>query len=212
MDIIELEDTNHARIAILAERVLRTGGVVISPADTAYSILGSAGSESALGRMMNLKRQPEEKSLPVFVKDVATAGRYAYISDAKARFLTHIWPGPITVLLHHKEKLPPVLTGGLDTIGLRMPCDPFLIALLRRFDAPIAQTPACISGKPAAQDIEQIKEYFEDANIRPDLVIDGGMLRGGTSTLLDLTGNRPMVLRTGVLTREQLDDLMASML
>lgn len=78
----------------------------------------------------------------IFVRDIAMARRYAYISDAKAKFLERVWPGPVTVIFHHKENLPKAQTGGLDTIGLRMPDDPFLLETLKRVDTPID----CASG------------------------------------------------------------------
>ena len=192
-----------------AEAILSSGGVVISPTDTVYGILGSAANESAVSKMFALKNRPAQKAFPVFVRDSAMARHYAYISDAKAKFLERVWPEPVTVVFNHKEKLPKVLTDRLDTIGLRMPHDPFLAELLKRVDAPLAQTSANISNEPPAENIEQIKHYFEKSKIQPDLVIDRGVLHGKPSTVIDFTGNEPIILRTGVVSKEELDRIIS---
>lgn len=202
-------------------RVLRSGGLVISPTDTVYGILGDAADESAISKMFALKNRPAQKAFPVFVQDIAMARRYAYISDAKARFLEKVWPGPVTVVFRHKEKLPKVLTDGLDTIGMRIPCDPFLIEVLKRVDAPVAQTSANISNEPPAETVEQIKEYFEKSKtppVQPDhpggpeLVIDGGQLIGRPSTVIDFARDNPVILRAGTVTKEELDGLFRTVI
>ncbi len=200
------------RVVLETERVLRSGGAVISPTDTVYGILGDAASESAISKIFALKNRPLEKAFPVFVHNIAMARGYAYISDAKARFLERVWPGPVTVIFHHKEKLPNVLTDGLDTIGLRIPDDPFLAELLKHIDAPVVQTSASISNEQPAETIEQIKRYFEKSKIGPDLVIDRGELRGKPSIVIDCTGAAPIILRTGMIGKEELDKLLANMI
>lgn len=207
MNIIELREDTFSHAISEAARVLRSGGVVISPTDTVYGILGDATSESAVSKMFALKNRPAQKAFPVFVRDIAMARRYAYISDAKARFLEQAWPGPVIAVFQHKEKLPKVLTDGLDTIGLRIPDDPFLAELLKRIDAPVAQTSANISNEQPAETIEQIKRYFEKSKIGPELVIDRGELAGKPSTVIDCTGAAPIILRTGMVTKEELDEL-----
>lgn len=223
------------------ERILRSGEIVISPTDTVYGILGNAESEQAIQRMFALKRRPKEKPFPIFVKDIAMARRYAYISDAKARFLEKIWPGQITVLFDHKEKLPLLLTGGSEKIGIRIPKYHFLQDVLLRCDFPIAQTSANISGEPPARNVDEIKNYFArrhfghtsskyldssnvqkihtqngakfmDSKIQPAFVIDGGALEGKSSTIIDLTRTQPILVRSGLMSKDMLDDLLHSML
>ncbi|MBI4225196.1 MAG: threonylcarbamoyl-AMP synthase [Candidatus Sungbacteria bacterium] len=211
MIIIELRENTFPRAISEVARVLRSGGVVISPTDTVYGILGDAANESAVSKMFNIKNRSAQKAFPVFVADIATARRYAYISDAKAKFLEQIWPGPVTAIFHHKERLSKALTGGLDTIGMRMPENPFLAELLKRIDIPIAQTSANISNEPPAQNIEQIKDYFKKSHLSPDLVIDAGELAGQPSTVVDCTGAAPIILRTGMITKAELDKLFSGM-
>lgn len=211
MDILELSENTRFGVLSLAERTLLSGGVVIAPTDTVYGILGNAADEEAIKKIFALKQRPEEKVFPIFVKDIAVARKLAYISDAKTKFLDKIWPGPVTVVFHHKGKLPEVLTGGVSTIGIRIPDYPFLSHLLSKFSSPLAQTSANIFGKPPAKDLDEIKEYFIGNEIKPDLIIDGGTINGQSSVVIDFTRDRPFVLRTGVLGPAELDDLLKFM-
>ena len=197
-----------SRVVSQAEAIVASGNIVISPTDTVYGILGDATNAAAVQRMFALKNRPAQKALPVFVRDIAMARQYAYISDVKAKFLERIWPGPVTAVFHHKEKLPRALTDGLNSLAFRIPNDPFLAELLKRVHAPIAQTSANVSNEPPAQNIEEIKAYFEKSKIQPDLVIDQGELRGVPSTVIDCTGNEPIILRTGVISKEELDTIL----
>ncbi len=193
------------------ERILRSGGIVISPTDTVYGILGDATNAEAIKKMFALKQRPQEKAFPIFVKDIATARKYAYISDAKAKFLEKAWLAPLeisrpkaaaaaptggrisngaralTVVFQHKEKLPKILVGGLGTIGIRIPDHEFLLKLLARLDFPLAQTSANVSGKPPAKTTKEIKIYFNDScgRIRVAGVKGGGALFACPDLLID---------------------------
>lgn len=190
-----------------AETIAR-GGIVILPTDTVYGIVGDARNVKAVRAVFAMKGRPVEKAFPVFLRDIDTARKFAYISDAKAEFLTRVWPGAVTVVLEHKEKLPAILTGRKNTLGIRIPESPFLRALLEKLDFPLLQTSANISGKPPAKNIEEIKTYFEKGRIKPDLMIDGGKIDGRPSTVIDFTGKKPILLRSGLLAKEELDSLM----
>ena len=210
MKVVQLTEKNLKKILSEAERILRSGGIMIVPTDTVYGIVGDATKSEAIKKIFAIKKRPQEKAFPVFIKSVVEARKFAYIADAKAKFLERIWPGPLTVVFQHKEKLPKILTGGKDSIGLRIPSHPFLLELLFKLDFPLVQTSANISDKPSAKNLEEIKNYFENAKIKPDLVIDGGELKGKSSTVVDYTGKEPMILRTGVITREELDQILES--
>ena len=205
MEIIPLEGNEVGALASVL-KILRDGGVVAAPTDTVYGILGDAAREGVIRKMVTLKKQ-SEKPLPVFVKDIAIARKYAYISDAKVKFLERVWPGPVTVLFYHKEKLPSLLTPESDIIGLRIPQHPFLLQLLDRFDGPVAQTSANISGKPPATTLEEIKAYFPEGDGAPDLVVDAGTLGSRPSTVVDFKGERPMVVRTGMISPAELQKI-----
>lgn len=234
MKVVKLTHQNQKKILSQTERILSSGKVVIVPTDTVYGIIGDASNPEAVKKIFALKQRPQDKAFPIFVKNVNEARKIAYISDKKAEFLEKIWPAPLeisrpkaadatpsvgrisngaralTVIFQHKEKLPKVLTGGKDTIGIRIPNHSLLLELLSRLDFPLAQTSANIFGKPIAKNIKEIKEYFGRAEAKPDLIIDGGEVAGKSSTVIDYTGKEPMILRTGVITREKLDQVLES--
>lgn len=211
MDTVGLIKSNFEEVLSRAEKILRSGGIIIAPTDTVYGIIGRADEEAVIKKIFALKKRPQEKAFPVFVKDIAEARRYAYISDTKAKFLEKIWPGPVTAVFHHKEKLPMLLTGGKDTIGIRVPNHPFLLKLLARVEFPLVQTSANISNQPPAKNLEEIQGYFKKGPKEPELVIDGGVLAGGQSTMISLTGVNPVILRTGAVTKEELNHLFRFM-
>jgi L-threonylcarbamoyladenylate synthase len=169
-----------------------------------YGIFCNAQDPKAIKKVFAIKERSDAKALPIFVKDIAVARHFAYIADAKAKFLDSVWPGKVTVIFHHKEKLPPVLTGGKDTIGMRIPDHPFFLDLLSRLDFPLAQTSANISGKPPARNAEEIKSYFEGKTPSPDLVIDAGELSSVSSAVVDFTSNEPIIMRSGMITKKDL--------
>lgn len=211
MKIVKLTEESYFGVFSEAEIILKSGGIVICPTDTVYGILGRADSSKTLRKIFALKKRPTEKALPVFVKDIPTARKYAYISDSKARFLEKVWPGKVTVIFHHKGKLSEALTAAKETLGLRMPDYKFLLELLEKIEVPLAQTSANISGEKPAQNMEEVKNYFSDAKTPPDLVIDAGELSGEPSTIFDFTGPKPVVLRTGLMSKNDFELLMDSM-
>lgn len=206
MEVISLED----KYAALARAIdtLRRGGIVISPTDTVYGILGDATNPEAIQKMFALKKRPEEKAFSIFVSTIAAARYFAYISDDKAKFLENVWPGAVTVIFHHKGKLPEALSGGNGTLGIRIPDHKFLLELLERLDKPLVQTSANLSGQPPAKNVEEIKKYFEGKEPEPDLVIDGGELKGQPSSVIDFTRDRPLLIRAGPISVRELKNIL----
>jgi len=212
MNVIKLTEESYFGALLEAEKILKSGGLVAGPTDTVYGIFGRADDENTVKRIYSLKKRPEKKPLAIFVRDVTMARKYAYISDTKAEFLERVWPGQVTVVFHHKEKLTVNLTGGEETIAMRIPENRFLRDILQKLGVPLAQTSANLYGKAPAKDIQKIREYFADAKEPPELIIDGGELFGKPSAVLGFTGAEPMVLRTGMLKKEDFDHLLDSML
>ncbi len=208
MKTLKLEAENFEEIVSLAVSFLKKGAVLAIPTDTVYGLVCDATNTGAIKKIFRIKQRPKEKILPVFVKDIATARRCAYISDQKATFLEKIWPGAVTAIFHHKGKLPKMLTGEIDTIGLRIPDSPFLLRVLHDINVPLAQTSANISGMPPAKNAEEVEQSFASAKEKPDILVNGGETSGKPSALVDLTRNTPSVLRSGIVTKEELDRLL----
>ena len=148
----------------------------------------------------------------MFVRNVSEARRYAYVSDTKAKFLEKVWPGKVTIVFHHKGKLAENLSGGRETIGLRVPDHKFVLQLLEKLDFPLVQTSANLTGDPPAKNVEEIKKYFSDKKDQPELVVDGGELSGEPSVVIDFTRDKPVVLRTGILNKKDFDQMMSYMI
>lgn len=210
MRVVSLAEFNQSVAVTLIGGLLRSGGVAAVPTDTVYGLVCDARNVGAIRRMFAMKKRPAEKAFPIFVRDVAAARCYAYISDAKARFLAKVWPGAVTVVLHHKEKLPSLLTGGGEAVGIRIPDHPFLRELLSRLGFPLAQTSANISAEPAAKSREEVERYFGAADAQPDILVDGGILPGASSTAIDFTGASPLILRAGPVSKADLDVMLGT--
>lgn len=200
-----------ATAPVEAAAAIGRGGVVAVPTDTVYGLVCDARNEDAIRRVFAMKERPQEKAFPVFAKDIATARQYAYISDAKAKFLGRVWPGAVIAVFHHKEKLPPALTGGKDTLGIRIPDHPFLSALLSRLDFPLAQTSANISDMPPAKSCEEVERYFTGKKDEPDMILDGGVVPGVPSAVIDFTGASPLILRSGMVSKADIDRMLGGL-
>ncbi len=208
MELALLRDNTQAYILMRAVTILKSGGIVVGPSDTVYGVYANAEDMGAVEKVFAMKKRAKEKPMGVFVRDIPTARKIAYIADAKARFLERVWPGAVTVIFHHKEKLSPLVTAGKETLGLRIPHDSFLSALLLQCDFPIVQTSANISGSPSAKNIEEIQTYFSDIKNQPDLIIDAGEGTQNPSAVIDFTGLKPILMRMGLITKTQLDELL----
>lgn len=210
MQIIILDKGSFDSVCAQSAAMILAGGVIAAPTDTVYGLIGDARNEDVARKMLVIKKQLTARAFPVFVKDIVMARQYGYISDAKARFLEKVWPGAVTAIFHHKEKLPAVLTGGRDTIGMRIPDHPFLLELLVRLDMPLVQTSANISGRPPAKNAGEVVAYFKDAATQPDLIIDGGEISGVSSTVIDCAGVSPLILRSGIMSKVDIDRMLGS--
>lgn len=204
MKIITLSEHQEKTLEKV-EAVIKKGGLVVIPTDTVYGIVGNATQAKTVERLYSLKMRPKEKAFPIFVRDITMARWFAYISDAKARFLERVWPGPLTVIFHHKEKLPSVLTAGHSTIALRISKAPLVSALLARMNIPLVQSSANISDLPSAQSSKDVIASFANQTQKPNLVVDGGEIMGIPSTIIDFTTNQPRLVRSGVMTKEDID-------
>jgi len=208
MEIHKLQSEIQGKILVRAEEILKSGGVVVVPTDTVYGLVCDATNAAAMKKIFAIKRRSAKKSLLLFVRDIAMARRFAYISDKKVKFLERVWPGATTVVFDHKEKLSKIVTGGKDSLGFRIPDHEFLQALLVRINVPLAQTSANISGDAPLESFDEIKKQFSAVKIKPDAIIDAGRILGKPSMILDYTGNDLVVIRMGVMSKAQFDKLL----
>lgn len=189
--------------------VLKMGGAVIYPTDTLYGLGANALEIGPVERVFKIKQRPNGKPLPIAVKNMNWAKELAFIYKKDEKVLEKIWPGQITAVLLKRSIVPDTLTSGKPTVAMRIINSLFVDKLLGRFGYPITSTSANISNELPSSKISEIIERFEDLDYKPDLVIDAGDLKESEpSIILDLTSDKPKILRVGSSKPEKLLKLL----
>lgn len=186
-----------------AAAILEQGGVVAIPTDTVYGIAADLRLPGSIERLFAAKRRPPEKAVALLLADAEQAAVLGIVNEAARLLGERFWPGGLTLVLSARPDaaLPPVLAAGRPTVGLRVPDHPCPRELARRL-GPLPTTSANLSGEPDARDAQEIARRLGDALA---LVIDGGSTRGGPgSSVVDCTGGRPRLLRSGAIPPAQL--------
>lgn len=187
-----------------AVRLLRAGRLVAVPTETVYGLAADAAQPQAVRAIFAAKQRPANHPLIVHIAGAAQLERWARdIPDAAHRLAAAFWPGPLTLLLHKAPAVPAEVTGGRDTIGLRVPDHPVLLRILQTLDGGLAAPSANPHKRLSPTSAEQVLSGLDG---RIDAVLDGGPCAVGVeSTIVDLTGARPRILRAGPITRPQLE-------
>lgn len=202
-------EAQHPDPAVIDEaaRVLAAGGLVAFPTETVYGLGADALNPQAVARIFQAKGRPADNPLIVHVAGVRQlAELVAELPPAVDVLARHFWPGPLTLVLPRRSHVPDVVTGGLDTVAVRVPDHAVALSLIRCSGKPIAAPSANRSGRPSPTEARHV---WEDLAGRIDLIVDAGPCRIGVeSTVLDLTADRPTILRPGAVTPEQLAPLV----
>jgi len=195
-----------SRIIEAAAR-LRAGDVVAFPTETVYGLGADAANAAAVAKIFALKERPADHPLIVHFADPASIDAWAVDVPQSARTLAaRFWPGPLTLVLPRSPLVPDDVTGGLDTVAIRVPAHPVAQALLRAAAIPVAAPSANLFSRPSPT---QAAHVLDDLDGRIDLVLDGGPTQVGVeSTVLDLSGEVPTVLRPGAVTLALLRPLL----
>lgn len=190
-----------------AAAVLQAGGLVVYPTETVYGLAANALSPEAVQRVFNAKGRPAAQPLPVQIGEAADIDRLAQDIPAEARALvTAFFPGPLTLVLPRRSAVPDLVTGGGETVGVRMPDHPVALGILRAFGGPLVCPSANITTHPAPMSAADV---LTDLDGRVDLILDGGPTLDRTpSTVLDLTTRPARLLREGKLTRAVLAEFV----
>ncbi len=198
-----LEPEKYRRVA----RLLEGDGVIIFPTDTFYGLGASCFSTAAVDRIYSLKKRDAGKALPIVISDLEMADLAAReVPPVFAELAGRFWPGPLTLVLKAAAGLPKRLLGDGNTIALRVPALTWLRALIREAGFPVIATSANVSGERDVSTAEEALALFQG---KVDLVIDGGRTVGvKPSTVLDLTGDRPSLVREGAVPRSALEEYL----
>ncbi len=187
-----------------AARALREGEVVAFPTETVYGLGADARSADSVKKIFEAKGRPSDNPLIVHIYDKAQIGEIAAeVTPLAQKLVDSFMPGPITVIMKKKETIPPEVTAGLDTVGIRMPVDKVCAEFLRECGVPVAAPSANLSGSPSPTSARHV---MDDMDGRIYAVIDGGSSNVGLeSTVVDATGEVPVILRPGAVTKEMID-------
>jgi L-threonylcarbamoyladenylate synthase len=191
-----------------AARLLRAGELVAFPTETVYGLGADAMSERSVAAIFSAKGRPRFNPLIVHVPDLATAEALAEFDARAQRIAAQFWPGPLTLVLRRRSDsgLSLLASAGLDTVAVRAPAHPVAQALLRASERPVAAPSANRSGRMSPTEAAHVAEEL-GGDVA--LILDGGPTPVGIeSTVLDLSGETPALLRPGTVTLEQLTELL----
>lgn len=185
--------------------IIKNGGIVVYPTDTVYGIGCDPFNEGAVEKIFHLKRRPK-KPLPVLCDSFASASRLVHLSKKGRELGKHFWPGALTIISPLKElRLPPALTGGKDSLAVRVPGNRCARDLINKCGGYLVGTSANISGMGAPITANQVRETITGI----DVFVDGGETAlKGESTVVEVLGEKVRVLRVGVLSRQELSDYL----
>lgn len=207
-DLIRLDEAEY-RLEDLdsAVRVLRYGGLVAFPTETVYGLGGNALDERASDKIYQAKGRPSDNPLIIHISDIKDMEYLARDIPNKAYQLAKVfWPGPLTIILKKKDIIPESTTAGLDTVGIRLPANKIARDLIRYSGIYIAAPSANISGKPSPTKADHV---YHDLAGKIDMIIDGGKATLGLeSTIVDLSNDKPMILRPGSITKTMLNNVI----
>lgn len=200
-----LSDTTEDIAA--AAHILAAGGLVAFPTETVYGLGANALDAQAVGKVYAAKGRPSDNPMIVHIssKDDLLALTPEITADMQV-LMAHFWPGPMTMIVPRLPLIPDTTTGGLDTVGIRMPDHPVALSLISAAQCPIAAPSANLSGKPSPT---TARDVIEDLQGRVDGIIQSTDCQVGIeSTVIDMTTAQPMILRPGIITKEDFEEAL----
>ena len=183
------------------EKTLEAGGAVVLPTETVYGLFAQALNEEAVERVYELKQRPRDKALNL---NVASLEEIYAFSKNQPGYLEQLYqaflPGPLTIILQANDRVPAWINSGMETVGFRIPNHPVTLDLIRKY-GPLIGPSANLSGKASGTSFQQIMMDFQEhvSGVKDDVA-----LTGQDSTILDLSGEKALVLRQGAITREDI--------
>jgi L-threonylcarbamoyladenylate synthase len=196
----EIADTD---IIQEAAGIIRKGGVIAFPTRCLYGLGADAFNPYAVSRIFKIKQRPTEKPILILIDDPSRLkSLVTHISEAAKAISERFWPGRVTLVFDASAKVPGTLTAGTGKIGIRLAGHPVAAALARAIQGPITGTSANVSGNPGCHQIGDLQPAVTE---QLDLILDAGPLNGGKgSTVVDVTGEIPLVLREGVVSKREI--------
>ena len=190
-----------------AAEVLRNGGLVAFPTETVYGLGADATNPETIKKVFEVKGRPPDNPLIVHISDPAQLQFLAKGIPPKGKLLAEtFWPGPLTIVVKRSDRVPDIVSAGLDTVAIRMPNHPITLQLVKVFGRAIVGPSANISGTPSPTTAEHV---FNDLHGKIDMILDAGPTQIGVeSTVVDVTADPPLILRFGALARSQIEKVI----
>jgi L-threonylcarbamoyladenylate synthase len=186
-----------------AAHIVLQGGLVAFPTETVYGLGVDAHNPVAVAKVFEVKRRPSFNPIIVHIADFESASRYGDLEKKAARdLMSRFWPGPLTIVAPKKKSVPPLVTAGLPNVALRMPDNSTALALIRAVGRGIAAPSANPFGYVSPTEARHVEDQLAD---HIDMILDGGKCSVGLeSTVVDLVGPKPCILRFGSVTLEEI--------
>ena len=207
--VIQIED--DFSVLDEAAKSLSQGGLVAFPTETVYGLGANALDPEAVANIFVAKGRPQDNPLIVHISDQSMLSQVvSHVPPAAEKLMEAFWPGPLTIILEKSETIPVSVTAGLSTVGVRMPSHPVALALIEKSGVPVAAPSANLSGSPSTT---RASHVIHDLTGRVDYIIDGGACEVGLeSTVLDMTGKIPQILRPGGVSLEALQAVLGQVM
>ena len=205
--IMDMREKTDPEMIRRAGEILRSGGLVAFPTETVYGLGGNALDEASSAKIYAAKGRPSDNPLIVHIERLEDLELLVTEIPQSALILAQaFWPGPLTMILPKSPIVPDTTTGGLKTVAVRMPNHPAALELIRAAGGFVAAPSANTSGRPSPTSAAHV---IEDLDGRIDCIIDGGSVGIGLeSTIVDLTGETPEILRPGYISRAMLEEVL----
>lgn len=204
MEIVPLGEYDIFEKVVYA---LEAGNVVAIPTDTVYGLVADATNKEAIQKIFELKKRSPDNALGVFVSSIPMLEEYVQMPQEYYNGLSKLWPGPITAILKSRNILPIVLHRSTPNIGVRIPDNAFLLEIIRRMGKPLVQTSANISGENPLTTAADIARVFNAQNGLQYIIDAGEPIGAAQSIAVDFTASPPRILRSGLFTKEELEEV-----
>ena len=177
--------------------VLENGGLVITPTDTVYGIMGDALNEDVIRKVFSVKKRSYGKPLILLMNSFEMLNYYTdEISEKEKKIIEKFWPGLVTIILKKNDKISNLITSGSEYVGIRIPDNEDLLKIIGKLNRPVISTSANISGTEVITSIDLLEDDLID---EIDYIEDGGIINNGSSTIIKIDKDKLNILREGVI-------------
>ena len=207
--IIKTTEVENVNMKVINEAgaVIKRGGLVAFPTETVYGLGANGMDEQAAAKIYAAKGRPSDNPLILHISDISMLDNIvSNVPETAKKLMDKFWPGPLTLVFNKKSEVPYGTTGGLDTVAVRFPAHKVALEIISAAGTPIAAPSANTSGRPSPT---RASHVIEDMDGKIDMIVDGGDVGIGIeSTIIDVTGEIPMILRPGFITKAMAEELV----